>query len=333
MDENGKNMTKAMFQIKNKPVLLALIVSAASSLSFGDTLPAPATTTTTTTTAAAPSKPVKHKKHLKHKKHHGKYSYTYSHDSYSQYKGTAPVASASHFSTWNWRVWQGSSWHPVFSIAGGASQSADVGSGSPNFPATLDPVAGQFYNYNSRQPSQTTGLLDVFAGLEWPLSALWLWQSGLAYDQSSYHSYGTLTQGVDIPSEIVTPYRYNIINRQILFENKLLFTAAEIIHPYVLLGAGMSLNYASDFSTFVPSPNVTRNFSVQNNTAFTYNAGVGIDVNMTKTFRVGMGYRFSDLGKSKLGSSAIDGTSVPGTLSQSHMYTSEVIGQFTWVLQ
>jgi hypothetical protein len=47
--------------------------------------------------------------------------------------------------------------------------------------------------------------------------------------------------------------------------------------------------------------------------------------------RIGIGYRFTDLGKVHLGRGVIDTTQIPGTLQQSHFYNHEILVQLTYL--
>ena len=105
------------------------------------------------------------------------------------------------------------------------------------------------------------------------------------------------------------------------------------LYPYVLLGLGGSFNTASNYATNVP-PFLTFTRLYANNTsnAFAFRVGLGFDVNITPHTRVGLAYRFADLGSVQLGAATIDNIKAAGTLSQSNLYANEVLAQFTYVM-
>lgn len=224
------------------------------------------------------------------------------------------------------------SWHPIIAIGAGTSTSTSVGK-SQNFPIQ-NPSTDQFYNYSANQPTQTSSLFDGFLGAEFNLRPNWALQVGVDYNQASpYSAKGTLLQGADIESADSYTYHYGVLTKQLLIEGKLLYTVKERYHPYVLGGLGAAFNKAYNYYTNVP-PFLTFTRMYQDNTvtAFSYAIGFGIDVDLTSHFRVGAGYRFADLGQVKLGNAMIDTTNVNGTLSQTHLYTNEILAQFTIVV-
>jgi opacity protein-like surface antigen len=225
-----------------------------------------------------------------------------------------------------------SSCHTVASIGAGAAISSDAGK-SQTFPI-MNPVTDEFFIYTANNPTQTAAAFDAFLGTEWTFLPQWALQLGLDYNQAwDFRAEGSLVQGADIQSEDQYSYHYDILTRQLLVESKILYRYKERFHPYLLLGIGASFNEASNYNTNVPSfLTFTRQYQDNTETSFTYNVGVGVDVDIAKHFRLGLGYRFADFGQVKLGSASIDTTQVNGTLSQPHLYASEIIAQFTMLL-
>ena len=127
-------------------------------------------------------------------------------------------------------------------------------------------------------------------------------------------------------------YSYSISSQQLLLETKLLNTSFGPYHPYVLAGAGVAFNQASDYQTSVPySQSFTRMYQDNSNTSFSYALGTGLDMDLTEQVRLGVGYRFTDLGRVRLGDASIDGTPVGGTLAQRHLYAHELLAEVTWL--
>lgn len=223
-------------------------------------------------------------------------------------------------------------WHAVASFGGGVAISSNIGK-SQTFPI-VNPITDEFYVYTASHPTQTVGAFDGFLGAEWTFHPDWALQMGLGYNQAwNFHAEGSLLQGADTQSADQYSYHYDILTRQLLAEGKLLYQFKEIYHPYVLLGLGAAFNKASGYSTNVP-PFLTFTRQYQNNTqtSFAYNVGMGVDVDIQEHLRLGVGYRFADFGQAKLGQGIIDTTNVSGTLSQTHLYASEILAQFTIVV-
>ncbi len=223
-------------------------------------------------------------------------------------------------------------WHTIGSLATGFAISSDAGQ-SKTFPI-INPVTDEFFVYSANHSTQTAGVIDAFVGGEWTLSPQFALQAGLGYNQAwNLHAKGSLLQGTDLPSADRWTWHYNILTRQLLAEGKLLYHYTNCYHPYVLFGLGAAFNQASDYNTNVP-PFLTFTRQYNNNnaqTSFTYALGVGIDMDIQKHLRLGVGYRFADAGQVMLGHATIDTTSVSGTLSQSHFYINEILAQITYV--
>lgn len=221
-------------------------------------------------------------------------------------------------------------WHPVLSIGGGISTSSTVGN-SNNFPIQ-NPATDEFYDYSANQSAQTSGLLDSFLGIEWNVRPNWIMQVGVDYNQTSpFSARGTFLQGADAESADSYEYHYGVLTRQLLLEGKLLYTLKDRYHPYLLAGLGTAFNKAYDFYTNVPPTlTFTRMYANNATTSFSYALGVGIDTDISPQLRLGVGYRFTDLGQVKLGNATIDTSNVYGTLTQSDLYANELLLQLTW---
>jgi opacity protein-like surface antigen len=94
---------------------------------------------------------------------------------------------------------------------------------------------------------------------------------------------------------------------------------------------GAAWNEASDYTNIpkleeaVASPN----FSDHTTFAFSYTLGVGMQYEMNKHWQLGMGYEFSDWGRSHLG--AAPGQSLGQGLGLSHFYTHALVLNFTYI--
>jgi opacity protein-like surface antigen len=221
-----------------------------------------------------------------------------------------------------------SAWHPVMTLTGGETIHSDAGE-SKNIPAQNGIFS--FFYYAANHSTQTQSLLGGSLGAEFLVSKQWDWQTGLGYYQpSAFHAEGTVTQGVDTESENQYSYKYFIQSHQLLIENKLLYHWHGYC-PYLYAGIGAAWNNSHSFNVNIQPAFTTYSNQFQNRskTAFTYSIGFGIDVPFGEQARLGVGYRFSDLGGAKTGNGMIDTVTTSTTLSQSHLYTNEIFAQFT----
>lgn len=216
-------------------------------------------------------------------------------------------------------------WHPFLTVGGGLALSPSLG-GSRIF---ITPDNGPNVYSNSSAGIRGSGAFDGFAGIEWRFYPYWSLQLGLGYNQTtSLPSNGSWVRPQSTATAKSFEYSYNVIVRQYLGEIKILANIGPY-HPYLEGGAGISqndaYNYLSDLST---------KFFVNGSTSsFTYNAGFGVDISVFTHVRIGLGYRFGNFGKVKLGNQvSFLNQPVKGTLTQSPFYVHEGLIEFTFLL-
>lgn len=227
--------------------------------------------------------------------------------------------------------WFGSTnWKPFISLGAGATSSSKLGR-TQNFPIQ-DISTDQFYNYSASSRRQTVTLFEVFLGGE-SRTHQGLSQTGFAYKQNlPFKAKGTVIQGADAESADSYRYQYKILSRQLLLQSKWFYTFKSRFHPYFVAGLGIAFNKAYAYQTNVPTfLTPTRTYADNTVKSVAYVVGVGLDGDLTKNLRLGIGYRYANLGKVKLGAATIDSTSVSGTLKQSTLHTNELIGELTWI--
>lgn len=226
-----------------------------------------------------------------------------------------------------------SPWYPVLAAGLGVATAYDVGA-TQNFPIQ-NTSSDEFYNYSATNATQSVALGDIFIGVEHKLTPVWALQLGLDYNQgSSLSAQGTLLQGADTASADSYNYSYKIVTKQLSFQSELLYTFRQVYHPYVLAGLGVAFNTAYNYSTNAsPFLTFTRTYTNNSNTSFSPTIGGGVDVDIKPNLRAGISYRFTDLGEVQLGTASIDNIAASGTLSQSHLYRGEILGQITWAIQ
>ncbi|NNM58324.1 MAG: porin family protein [Legionellales bacterium] len=222
-------------------------------------------------------------------------------------------------------------WSPFIAFGGGSIYTSDVGA-DQTFKIN-NPVVDELYQYTPTSSAESRGLFDAFLGVEWNLSPRFALQTGLDYGKTGeFDVKGTFTQGADPHSTDTYGYTYKFDSNQLFAEGKLLFRMGRF-RPYITAGLGGAVNEAEEYHATTPLfLTFTRNYDDHNTTAFAYNVGGGIDFDIDSHVRVGIGDRFTSFGKVILGDASIDGTSVPGTLSQNNFYSNEVFGQLTFIL-
>lgn len=219
-------------------------------------------------------------------------------------------------------------WRPLVTLSGGGLWTTHAGK-SQVFPI----IDSSRYSYAIDNGNQSKGIFGAFGGVEFALNPMWALQLGVSYYQAGkFHPSGILTQGVDPQSSDQFAYGYNIQSRQVLAESKLLMNYRERFHPYISLGLGGAFNKASNYHVTYPRfLTFTPKFEDASKTSFSYNLGAGLDFDVTSHIRVGVGYRFADLGKVSLGQGRIDTTPINSTLNQSNFYTNQVLAQLSFL--
>ena len=216
--------------------------------------------------------------------------------------------------------------YPIFTFTMGAT-TAQLGQSE-----SIAPLDLCSYHYKPQGSNTTNMLWGGFVGSEVKRASSWRFIAGLGYYQPNILSTkGTLTQGADADSSNTYSYRYRTQSQQWLAESKLYWIAKEKIQPFLMAGIGAAVNNTSDYQTSVPPFfEFTPTFSNHSKTNFTYAIGPGIDVNLSKSLRIGVAYRFTDLGSAHTGSAQIDTIPISSTLKQSHIYANQILAQVTF---
>jgi opacity protein-like surface antigen len=221
--------------------------------------------------------------------------------------------------------------HPIVNFSLGAAFNSDAGE-SKNIPAHGGVFS--YYNYTAHNVDQSQPLFGAFLGAEFSINPEWSAQGGFGYyEPSAFHVKGVVTQGVNVASQNQYSYYYHIQTRQFLAEGKVLYNWLRY-HPYLAAGIGAALNESENYNVNIQPPFTTfsNQFGDNSTTSFTYSVGFGVDVDITEQARLGIGYRFAGLGKACTGNGMIDTVATSNTLSQDHLYSNEILAQFTFVL-
>lgn len=188
--------------------------------------------------------------------------------------------------------------------------------------------------YQNRYKStghDTQVAVGLFLGVEKPIANI-LAQLGVDYYQNaSFIVDGTVYQ-FDDPTLNNLQYQYRISSKRILLDGKLLFTLQKIIHPFITAGAGEAINSAYDYDeTPKHSDDVamTQGFDDKTYHAFTYEVGLGLDIDISTHLRFGIAYRYLDLGKAGLGTTPLQETDQMITFN--HLHGHEIVAQLSFV--
>ncbi|CAM2904057.1 Opacity protein and related surface antigens [Legionella steigerwaltii] len=222
------------------------------------------------------------------------------------------------------------SWfHPFFTLSGG------VAVAKTGHAQTLN-MDGDFttYQYTPKHTHSNRMLWGGSIGTEVPVHSQWALQLGIGfYRPNNFSSSGILMQGVDEQSADEFTYNYKIKSSQLFFEGKLLHSAEKIFHPYVSLGLGAAFNNTSNYQTSVPPfLTFTPEFEDHKTTNFAYSLGVGVDVDLCKNWRLGVGYRYVGLGEVSLDEGMLDVMPFTSTLTLPHFYMQEGIVQVSYLI-
>jgi len=191
------------------------------------------------------------------------------------------------------------------------------------------------YHYQANASSATRFLGSIFFGseLSLPTTLPLLMDIGLEYNQSStFTANGTLTQGADSISANTYAYRYHVQSQQVLIDGKLQWNVFQKFYLYGLVGLGLAINDVHAYQTNVPMfYEYTPAYSSHRQTNFSYSVGAGIGMPVMDRWRIGLGYRFTDLGQSNLGKGNINSIPIANTLKQSHLYANEIVAELTYL--
>lgn len=251
---------------------------------------------------------------------------------------TAALSTVKKHTVWKDQVEKTESrvWKPLIAFSTGAAFSNNIG--SSQFIPIRDPIEDSFFSYVADHSTQGKFIYGASLGIEFLLNPKWFLQTNVSYYQPmKFHAHGIVTQGVDALSVDSFSYTYDIQVRQVLFESKLLYNwlyRSMSFYPYVSGGIGVGLNSARNYNVNIVPPFTTfsNQFTNERNTSFSYKVGLGVDYEVANHVRVGVGYRFADFGRVRLGNASINQVPTLNNLSQSHLYTNEVLGQITVVI-
>lgn len=188
--------------------------------------------------------------------------------------------------------------------------------------------------YTHNRSKQNTGLAGIFAGAEWQIPCTcFINRFGLEYDYIwPVQIHGNNWVGIQPNTATPYVYQYHQRTQQVLAIARLLFMASETYRPYGMIGLGAAFNRVYGFTTHTSqqgSINLAPTFQGNTETSFAYSLGIGVEMNFTPHISLGVGYRFSDFGKSSFDHGQVNINNyharVPFSLSNNHSYANQLI--------
>ena len=175
--------------------------------------------------------------------------------------------------------------------------------------------------------NQTHAIADgeLFLGMQRALNARFQGQLGVAVGVTSRANLsGNVWDDADAAFNNFN-YSYNLQHTYVAAKGKLLADVGMLIKPYVSASIGAGFNRSSGFNStpiiFAAKP--TPDFTSQTTTAFSYTLGIGLQRAITMNWHAGVGYEFSDWGKSQL--NHVPNQPLGNGLSESHFYTNGLL--------
>ena len=201
---------------------------------------------------------------------------------------------------------------------------------SPGETQTLNLAPGVIKTYTANQSTDTIFGGDLFMGVQVPFANQLKGQVGLDIAATSNTNLSGDVWDDGDPEFNNYTYHYKIQHKHVALKGKLLIDRNWPVIPWISAEAGVGYNRASYFSSSptiyqaVPVPG----FASKTISSFTFAVGIGFQHAIQKNWQVGLGYEFSDWGKSQLGSA--EGSNTSG-LSLSHLYVNSLLFNVTYV--
>jgi opacity protein-like surface antigen len=221
-----------------------------------------------------------------------------------------------------------SSIHPLLTFTIGPDF---VKAGREQTLSLLPPFENHYTNDNTYQT-----VLDVggFLGFEYAFSNQFSTQLGVSgYYDSNLNTKGNVWQFA-LPIFDNLTYKFKIQHARVMVGGKVLSALSSFtsLHPYFSWEVGAAFNRALNYeeTPIVPTVLPTTPFADHTQTSFAYGVGVGLDYNVSKQIRVGVGYQFADFGSVSLGPTPAALTNQ--SLSIPHLYTNQLRFQLTYLI-
>lgn len=153
------------------------------------------------------------------------------------------------------------------------------------------------------------GLFVLNGGYQWAQNTIWLpfYSLGLSYTYAFPAKVNGQVEQYSLPEFTNYNYQYKIQTRTFLAQFKADLYQWHHFMPFLLAGAGVSLNNAGYYTEQPLSgvtPRVSPGFSRQTNTYFSYAFGAGLDYILQKNLWMSLMYQYNNLGQAQTGPGA-----------------------------
>nr|HAT8715066.1 outer membrane beta-barrel protein [Legionella jordanis] len=193
----------------------------------------------------------------------------------------------------------------------------------------LEPDVVKTYTINSNT-DEISGIIELFAGYACHFNESFITQLGLEVAvTSSSNLTGDVWEDAN-PNFNNFTYTYKVRHQHIAAKAKFIGDLDYML-PYFSVGLGYGMNNSSNFSISpkiypeIPAPP----FGNNDQSAFTYSLGAGLDMPVTDNFQIGIGYEFLNWGKTQLAPAW--GQTTNSVLSLSNLYTQQFLINFTYL--
>ena len=185
--------------------------------------------------------------------------------------------------------------------------------------------------YTANQLTNTLFDGELFLGMQKILTQTLDLQLGLAVAGTSNAPLSGMIWDDASPQFNNHTYHYTIQHTQVAVKGKLLANAGYWLVPWISGSIGAGFNRASDFTNtptiFEALPNP--NFASHTHTSFAYTLGAGVQKALDYHWQLGVGYEFTDWGKSNLSPAA--GQTRNDGLILGHFYTNGLMFSLTYL--
>jgi opacity protein-like surface antigen len=209
-----------------------------------------------------------------------------------------------------------------------------IGAGWPindqkNQTLSLEPDLESTYTGGSYHRVPVQG--ELFVGWQESLPLQLIGQIGLAVGASSNVSIiGSIWEDADPVFDNYT-YGYLISHRQVMVEGVLLVPYWNKVTPYIKAGVGAGFNQAYGYTITPSIINAVAPPAFQSHltSTFTYMVAAGLQKSISSNWQAGLGYAFSDWGKSQFNPAT--GETLNNAPSMSHYYVNSLVIQLSYL--
>lgn len=179
--------------------------------------------------------------------------------------------------------------------------------------------------YAANKTHNLLGDVELFLGVKQPLYKKLDSQMGLAVSTTSNARFsGHVWDDAD-PQFDNYKYRYKVRHTEIVLKGIVFADLGYAVTPWIAASVGLGFNRAHAFTNtpLIDSAIAMPNFSNNTATSLAYSVSFGIQKQLVKHWKAGIGYKFSDWGNSRLGKAS--GQIFNNRLSESHLYTNGIV--------